>query len=744
MKRVALALFLWMIGSISLVLLSVHAQEPEAQPEAQLEAQFEELVVTGRRLVTPTKQTDETVYTGKEVTRKGIEAQGSRAEMSVYEAINILPGVNVENPDPFGLAAEQKSVRFRGVRSSLGAMTVEGVPNWGGNPIGPRDYLYDTENFQGIAVYKGATPADLGTGVGARGGAVELRPLWPREKFGAMLSQGFGSFDYSRSFLRLDSGELPFLGTQLSLSSSYTEADKWKGPGDLGPRKNLNFMLSQPVPDQDDIKFWLNFNDQKQDLYKSLSYAQFRQLDANYSKDFNNRLTGVRARDIDYYLYNQADLSNYDLFAVLPLKISDCFRFSLKPYYANEDSSILNGTTSQGGLVTERLRDIERYGVIADATADFDWIKASVGYWLESVDMSITTRNFLPGSLAFRGYGIFSENEDEGRLHSPYLRLAGSFHGFDWQAGVKYFYYRDPATRGYTSAPRTFELVRAPDLDRAEKTYEEFLPTFGLAYNWSENFQTYASYGRNQIRPYSYVPIINIYSQNRARFLAAGITLADLFDGYDMEITDAFELGARYRRDWFEVMPTFFFSKNKNLLITIYDPRVNLNYQQNVGDATGIGFEMETNFYVNDYLTAFINPTYVSLTLDDDLTFSGNRLDTEGKQVTDTPEWFVKAGLSFRYRNFEVVPMVRYVGERYGDAENTQRVGDHFLADLRLSYTYNKLPMANAVKVSLDLYNVFDRKYVAGINASDDTRQGQASYFVGPPFTAVVKLSMDF
>ena len=53
----------------------------------------------------------------------------------------------------------------------MGAMTVAGVPNYGGNPMGPREYLYDMENFENIAVYKGAVPADLGTGVGARGGA---------------------------------------------------------------------------------------------------------------------------------------------------------------------------------------------------------------------------------------------------------------------------------------------------------------------------------------------------------------------------------------------------------------------------------------------------------------------------------------------------------------------------------------------------------------------------------------------
>ncbi len=72
-------------------------------------------------------------------------------------------------------------------------MSVEGVPNWGGNPIGPREYIYDTENFQGIAVYKGGVPGDLGTGIGSRGGAIELRPRWPEENFGADLTMGLGS-----------------------------------------------------------------------------------------------------------------------------------------------------------------------------------------------------------------------------------------------------------------------------------------------------------------------------------------------------------------------------------------------------------------------------------------------------------------------------------------------------------------------------------------------------------------------
>jgi iron complex outermembrane receptor protein len=178
-------------------------------------AVMEEIVVTGEKLVTPTKQPNETVYTGSEVTKKGMEIQGNKANVSIYEAIDILPGISVESPDPYGLSAESRNVRIRGVRGSMGAMTVEGVPNWGGNPIGPREYLYDTENLQSIAVYKGAVPADFSTGVGSRGGAIELKPRWPEDKFGFDFDEAFGSYGYNRSFFRLDSGNLV---TDLNLS----------------------------------------------------------------------------------------------------------------------------------------------------------------------------------------------------------------------------------------------------------------------------------------------------------------------------------------------------------------------------------------------------------------------------------------------------------------------------------------------------------------------------------------------
>jgi iron complex outermembrane receptor protein len=110
------------------------------------------------------------------------------------------------------------------------------------------------ENFQSISVYKGAVPGDIGTGVGSRGGAIVLKPLWPTEDFGFKLSQNLGSDSFNRTFVRMDSGSLPHTGTRLSASYSYGQADKWKGPGDIGPRNNFNISLIQEFGDKVEAK----------------------------------------------------------------------------------------------------------------------------------------------------------------------------------------------------------------------------------------------------------------------------------------------------------------------------------------------------------------------------------------------------------------------------------------------------------------------------------------------------------
>jgi iron complex outermembrane receptor protein len=742
-------LFFALLASLLLTQpLPVLAAEPgtPAEPAPEADHSMGSIVVEEQRIVTPTKQTNETVFTGTEITRRGIEAQGGKTAASVYEALNVLPGISVESVDPLGLSTEQKTIRVRGVRGYLGSMTVEGVPNYGGNPMGPRDYIYDTENLMGISVYKGAVPANLGTSVGARGGAIELKPRWPGEKPEADISQAFGSNAYSRTYMRVSSGALPHSDTRFSIAYSYTDAEKWKGDGKLGPRNNLNAMIVQPINDKkDEIKLFVNYNQVDQHLYRPLTYSESRSLSDNYRKDYNSHRTGKKSTDIDYYGNNLGSYINTDIFGVVPFTFDNGLKLSFKPYYSLEDSTIVNGSTSSGGVVQKRLRDIERIGLLSEVSYPTTFVTFSLGYLFESTDMTIATKNYNPSTMAFQGYGVATENDGAGYTHSPFLKLSGSVNDFKWQAGLKYFAYMEPSSKGYVSgAAPAYALVRAPDLDRDSKTYDALLPSLGLSYDITETVQAYANYGRTQIRPYSYVPLINTYNQNRTTFRNAGVTLADMFAGYEMEISDSFEFGVRYKNEWMEISPTVFYSLHQNLLTTVYDPRVNLSYQQNIGDATGYGFELETNFFLTDMFTVFVNPSYTSLTYDDDLTYQRNTLSSKGKQVVDTPTWMVKTGVIFSYEGFQIIPSMRYMSERYGDVEHHEKVDPQTVFDLRLSYTFKNAPYVESITASLDIYNLFDAKTISMINASDDNRAGSTSYYVGAPFTALFQLAAHF
>ena len=136
-----IGIMIWVVMSMAFAQTQTEAETIKDENNEML--MLEEIVVEGEKFIIPTKQSGETVYTGTEVTRKGMELKGEKGKANVYESISIVPGVVFEGIDPGNMASEQNNIRIRGVRGFMGAMTVDGIPNYGGNPMGPRAYVYD-------------------------------------------------------------------------------------------------------------------------------------------------------------------------------------------------------------------------------------------------------------------------------------------------------------------------------------------------------------------------------------------------------------------------------------------------------------------------------------------------------------------------------------------------------------------------------------------------------------------------
>ena len=99
--------------------------------------------------------------------------------------------------------------------------------------------MVDLGNVDAISVTRGAIPADQGFGFGNVAGALDLHIQEPGFTPGATIEQKYGSYGFSRTFGRVDSGQLP-TQTRLFGSASYSREDKWRGAGDID---RFNLML---------------------------------------------------------------------------------------------------------------------------------------------------------------------------------------------------------------------------------------------------------------------------------------------------------------------------------------------------------------------------------------------------------------------------------------------------------------------------------------------------------------------
>lgn len=733
----------------------------EEQPKTQ--AALGEIKVTEEKIIAPTKETTETVYTGVEVTKKGIELGGEPARSHVWKALSILPGVLFDSYDPANLSSTQFGIRVRGVSGGLGTMSVEGIPIYGGNPIGPRTYILDLENFTSLGFYKGVVPVELGSGTGTRGGTIELKPLWAKESFSIDLKQSLGMFEYKKSFVRIDSGKLNTYGTRFSFSYSFTEEEKWRGKGTLGPRDNLNFTFVQPIGDSLNLRVWFNYNNIPHHKYRSLSYAQASDLKNFRRYDYTTEFTGNPSVDWQFYEYNTLEWENKDLFAYLDYKFSDLISFQLKPYYREEEKNELSGSSSLSGPtgskpgVSEAGWTTKRYGLISQIFLKQNNFQGLLGYhyqaseWLDSKQENYWLNP--NGSLTFVGWGRFTESKDKSPLYSPFLRLSGNMDMFNWQVGIKHLKTKDTQNEGYLTkytATNVPYLAREPLLDYGGREYTAWLPSLGLSYTLGPTLEIYTSAGRTFQTPYAYMPLVNLYYNLYPKFKKMGITLDDLFKDYKPEITNNIDLGIRFRTDRFELYPTIYYSKHKNLNTPItpgwkdpddptkllLDPTTKrpVSFNTFVGEATGYGLELGSNLALAENLHLFFNPSYVKMEYDEDIVSRGITYNVTGKQVVNVPKKMLSAGLIAKWYGFEIIPKLRYIGKSYGDLNYTEKIPGYTVADLGLSYTLDsieKIQIKN-LKFTLEVYNVLDKEYFV------------PNYYPGVPFTVFGSIYFNF
>ncbi|HOI18185.1 MAG TPA: TonB-dependent receptor plug domain-containing protein, partial [Geobacteraceae bacterium] len=271
-------------------------------------------------------------YTESTITKEGIKIIGGPGQSSVIKVLDVLPSVNVESFDPYGLNRQGRFLRIRGQGAMSIDYSLEGIPVDAGAGARTQENAFDMENFSGVTLYKGASPVDQGFGWGNSGGTVNMSILKPLDKAGLTVSQSAGSFNFFRTFVRADTGEiLPHLKSFLSYS--YTETDKWKGEGGVD-RNHVTFDTVFSPSSMVNAQLNFDYNTSDSHSYRSLSYAQSKDLRTNYEYDFNKRITGVAKEDIYYYDFNKVNDDYLLLFGNVRIQPADNHTVTIKPYFS--------------------------------------------------------------------------------------------------------------------------------------------------------------------------------------------------------------------------------------------------------------------------------------------------------------------------------------------------------------------------------------------------------------------------
>ena len=192
--------------------------------------ELDTVVVTGSRTPAITGIIAQTVpKTRSSIGQEFISTQTSG--QTILQSLNLVPGLNFVNSDPYGNSGG--NIRLRGFDGNRVSLTFDGMPlNDTGNYAVFTNQQLDAELIQRATVNQGTTDVDSPT-ASATGGTIAFLSARPLEEAGVQVNSSIGEGNYGRVFLRTDTGAFGPWGTTAYVAASYTNYDKFRGPGEL-------------------------------------------------------------------------------------------------------------------------------------------------------------------------------------------------------------------------------------------------------------------------------------------------------------------------------------------------------------------------------------------------------------------------------------------------------------------------------------------------------------------------------
>lgn len=697
---------------------------------------------------------------------------------SPLKAISKLPGVNFQSADAFGSYEWSTRISLRGFNQNQLGFTLDGVP------LGDMSY----GNYNGLHISRAIISEDLGDvtvsqGAGALGtastsnlgGTLLFTSRDPGHTMDIAASGTYGSEETVRAFVRVDSGDFgPF---RASVSYAHMDAGKWKGDG----AQKQDQVNAKVVGDLGvgRLTAWLNYSDRRENDYQDMSKAMIDRLGYNwdnFAPDWNAAYTAAAVyqnqqvaaggalpyptygtsftapiETVDDAYYNAAGLRRDWLGSVkFETPLDRPLRFSLQTYYHDNHGQGLWWTpyvpSPTGAPLSVRTTeyDISRAGAIATANWDVSFNKLELGAWYESNDFRQARRfyaldNTLAGSsrdsLEFQTNPFATQWDYRFQTNTlvyhvsdtvdigDALTISGGWKGIDVVNKAK------PIVQSTYPAGR----IKANDM---------FLPQIGAVYRVTGNAELFASYTEN-MRAFVSAVTSGPFSTTQVGFDSISGELKP-------ETSQTYEGGARFRSGPFQGSLAGYYVNFDNRLLAITSGlgiQGNPSVLANVGAVHTYGFEAAATVRLPAGFSATASYAYnVSQYQDDVVDGLGNVVETDGKDVPDSPRNIASAELAYTGDILFGRIGGNYMSKRYYSYTNDVSVGGRFLLDASLGA---KVPdghgFLSGVALEVSVTNLTDKKYVSTVGSNGFVNEGDSqTLLTGAPRQWFVTLRRGF
>jgi len=697
------------------------------------------------------------------------------------QLIALLPGANVTSSDPAGLAGSHMSAR--GLDQTQMGFTLEGFPI---NDIGSfqtySQEIVDSENLRKVSLAQGSSDLDS-PHLSATGGVVDMYMIDPKMKKGGAFDVSYGSYDYTRGFLRLDTGKIGRTNLRAYFSGSYATEDvvhseatnrklhaETKIVNDWGDGNRVSLAIvgnrlynysNRSVNKASFEEYGLGVKDRYVASYKN---AQGTTVTNTVYNGVYKDPTGKSTSDeSSYYKFHQNPFTNIYASAPSTFKLTDHLVLTETPYFwygsgggggsiysaptrwgNTSMAGTLDGKAPTGKLYEQAITTTYRPGAVTKLTLTTGVNRLMVGYWFEYSKQLQTEPATGIGSDGnpwnIWGGGpnyVFSDGTTyqyrasftQTRVHTMFIgdSLSLLHNKLTIDAGLKYaIVTRD----GHNMLPDT---STGP---YTNKTYYQPLPTASIRYQINPEMQIFVSGSTNFRIPtnnslYDYG---SFYPATRGH---VGYYQTQASVNQKPEISISEEAGWRYTGPTVMASVTYFHYNFTNRLYSqsqclddSCDAYATTSINAGGQTTNGVDAEIGTRpiFY---HIRPYASFEYVDARTTSNLRAgSGSRTDylsTDGKFAPGTPKYQVGFNLDYDDGNLFGAYNLKYVAKQYSTFMNDEHIPGYVKMNITVGYRFKNLGFLQAPNVKLNLTNITDKHYLGfptGIQTNAKTQRG--------------------